>query len=85
MNILCLLPWRKTPARRARRAADVIDERQCQDEDRAPGCGWFNSSHDLQHGLQVREHLGADASGRELPLSLWLEIELQRRAPRVPA
>ena len=77
MNMLSILPWRKTAPRRARRAADVIDERQCEEVGRALGCGWFDSSHDLQHGLQVREHASADTLGRELALGLWLELELK--------
>lgn len=42
-----------------------------------PGaCGWFDSSHALQHGLQVTEHSSADALGAELPLADWLHLHL---------
>lgn len=40
------------------------------------GCGWFDSSHELQHGLWVREHASPDAVANELPLASWLELHL---------
>lgn len=46
-----------------------------QDEDRPLGCGWFDSSHELERGLQVRE-ADAEALGA-LSLSDWLELELR--------
>ncbi len=43
-------------------------------DDRPLGCGWFDSSHDLQQGLQVCE---ADARGlAQLPLGDWLSMHL---------
>lgn len=45
-------------------------------EPRPPGCGWFDSSHELQCGLAVTEHLSADAVASELPLGDWLELHL---------
>ncbi|MBL8306838.1 MAG: hypothetical protein JNM33_09090 [Rubrivivax sp.] len=42
-------------------------------EDRFLGCGWFDSSHDLQRGLRVREHDSPDAVAAELPLATWLD------------
>lgn len=36
------------------------------------GCGWFDSSHDLQRGLLVVEHADPVASARLLPLDAWL-------------
>ena len=44
--------------------------------DRPLGCGWFDSSHELQRGLLVREHAGVDALGTELPLNAWLALRL---------
>jgi len=35
------------------------------------GCGWFESSHELVHGMRVIEHDGFDALSAELPLA-WL-------------
>jgi hypothetical protein len=45
-------------------------------DDRPAGCGWFDSSHDLQHGLRVTEHADDDAVARLVPLSWWLAWEL---------
>lgn len=39
-------------------------------------CGWFDSSHALQHGLCVTEHSCADAVAAELPLADWLQLHL---------
>jgi hypothetical protein len=42
-----------------------------------PGaCGWFDSSHALQHGLCVTEHVSADAVAAHLPLDDWLQLHL---------
>lgn len=40
------------------------------------GCGWFDSSHELQSGLRVTEHASADAVAGELPLADWLHLHL---------
>lgn len=49
----------------------------CPDpEDQTGGCGWFDSSHELQHGLWVREHQTPDAVANDLPLASWLELHL---------
>jgi hypothetical protein len=42
----------------------------------APGCGWFDSSHELNRGLQVTEHVNLDAVAGDLPLSDWLRMQL---------
>jgi hypothetical protein len=76
MNLLSFLPWCKTALPRAARKPQAPDELPCGDDDGPRGCGWFDSSHDLQHGLQVREHLSAEALARELPLGFWLQLEL---------
>ena len=44
------------------------------DDERPLGCGWFDSSHELQQGLVVQEHAGVDALGAELPLNAWLAL-----------
>ena len=38
--------------------------------------GWFDSSHELQHGLWVQEHATPDAVANDLPLGEWLELHL---------
>jgi len=35
------------------------------------GCGWFDSSWELRHGLEVIEHLDADLLPSEMPLA-WV-------------
>ena len=59
-------PWRKPrlsaaqvarAARQARnqRLASLLSAPSVAPEQRSPGCGWFDSSHDLSQGLQVGE------------------------------
>ena len=71
-------PWRKPPppCRRARP--------QPENDESTPVCGWFDSSHDLQAGLQVREHVGLDALAGETPLATWLALHQStwRAAPQ---
>jgi hypothetical protein len=68
------------PARAAAvSAASKATEAQAPDGTglEAPGaCGWFDSSHALQHGLCVTEHASADAVAAHLPLDDWLQLHL---------
>ena len=80
LKLLSCLPWCKphSTLRRGVRKPDWLDP-PLQDEDRQLGCGWFDSSHELERGLQVRE---ADADAMKealsaLPLGDWLELELR--------
>ena len=83
LNMLtCLpcLPWFK-PRTAARRGARTTwpeawpEETPAADDERPLGCGWFDSSHELERGLQVRE---SDVQGLcLLPWSDWLELELR--------
>lgn len=45
-------------------------------DDLPPGCGWFDSSHELQRGLLVTEHSCADSVAHALPLAEWLALHL---------
>ncbi len=91
MNAKKLLPWTrwKVLLRRFSRAlsrspvspaaapgaAELAGAQACEDD--APrACGWFDSSHDLQQGLRVQEHLSPDTLARELPLAAWLDLQL---------
>ena len=68
--------------RRERPSAPLLAAREpvLDDPDQAPrGPGWFDSSWDLQSGLEVREGLPGDAQLHE-----WIEACL-RGAPVVPA
>jgi hypothetical protein len=54
-----------------------VPEAVCASGDELPaGCGWFDSSHELQRGLLVHEHASADTLAAELPLASWLELHL---------
>jgi hypothetical protein len=71
--LLPLLP----PSRRVPAAPDFADTALLRAEDDAPaGCGWFESSHELQSGLQVTEHASADTVAEQLPLNDWLALHL---------
>lgn len=55
--------------------AGAVDDAVAATDEPRPGCGWFDSSHDLRAGLQVREHAAHDAVCAELPLAMWLELQ----------
>jgi hypothetical protein len=60
---------------------DLVDESAEADvtaapDERPPGCGWFDSSHELHCGLAVTEHASADTVASQLPLGDWLELHL---------
>lgn len=55
------------------------------DEAIPKGCGWFDSSHELSHGLWVREHASPDEVANDLPLAFWLELHLSRGTGRPAA
>lgn len=61
---------------RAQPPACPVPPADADTEAQAPGCGWFDSSHELQHGLWVCEHASPDAVANELPLASWLELHL---------
>jgi hypothetical protein len=74
-----LLWWRAAPARRAPRPAtpDWVnagsEPNPEQLDDVLMGCGWFDSSHELNTGLQVTEHLTPERVVNEVPLGWWLD------------
>ena len=65
-------------------SADGSDPAQ-QDDAAVSACGWFDSSHDLQQGLRVQEHLGTDGLLHELPLGAWLDLQLSGWRATAPA
>lgn len=72
---------RASPRPRASRPAPpALPVLWADEEAPLPGCGWFDSSHELQSGLWVREHASADEVAAELPLEVWLELHLAGRA-----
>ncbi len=46
------------------------------------GCGWFDSSHDLQRGLLVHEHASLAEVADLLPLASWLALHLSGWRPQ---
>jgi hypothetical protein len=81
------LPPSPPPLSRHRAAAQTsaLAPEPSPADDRPAGCGWFDSSHDLQHGLRVTEHADADAVARLVPLSWWLAWELDAALASSPA
>jgi hypothetical protein len=68
-------------------ASEASPAEPAADDDRPRGCGWFDSSLDLQQGLRVQEHAGlpgSEPSPAELPLGAWLELQLQGWRPEPP-
>ena len=93
LNVLTCLPWFKPPAARrcgARRSSTrpslptllptSLDQPPATDDERPLGCGWFDSSHELERGLQVHEANVQSLSA--LPLSDWLDLELRNGCGR---
>lgn len=56
-----------------------------EDREELGGCGWFDSSHDLQSGLQVHEHASLATLSELLPLASWLELHLSGWPPGLRA
>jgi hypothetical protein len=54
----------------------VLEQPLLDDDEAVPACGWFNSSHELHQGLEVREHAGVEGLGAELPVTIWLGLAL---------
>ena len=71
-KLLSRLPWRRR--RRSLRRPAPLRPRIEGNEDRPLGCGWFDSSHELEQGLQVRE--ADDQALSTLALADWLALEL---------
>lgn len=85
----CVMPQRRRAAAQRIDAAAVgeivVPESALEATDeRALGCGWFDSSHDLRSGLNVQEHASADEVSALLPVAAWLDLHLAQ-AGRVPA
>lgn len=76
LNLLTRLPWFKPRVAVHRNVRKCwLDEPLAADAERPLGCGWFDSSHELERGLQVHE---ADVQGLcLLPWSDWLDLELR--------
>ena len=83
--MIFLSRWLRRPPRLpAAHAAAALAETAAAEE-AASGCGWFDSSHELQMGLWVLEHASPDEVAAVLPLASWLELHLAGRAAAPPA
>lgn len=69
-----VLPWLPAPSAPPARTRPAPHDEEPPD-DRPLGCGWFDSSHELQAGLQVRE--ADEGALATLPLGDWLALELR--------
>lgn len=56
--------------------ADIGPAPTAHTPDLPMGCGWFDSSHELQCGLHVTEHDSADRVANDLPLEVWIAWHL---------
>jgi len=66
--VLLRTPAAAAPGQPARRIqADV-------EADLPGACGWFDSSHELVHGLQVQELSSPESLAAALPLAVWLQL-----------
>ncbi len=71
----------RRPAKRAARAVPPAASMEvlmpdAVEEQRAPGCGWYDSSHELQCGLQVQELAATPGLAAQVPLGWWLQWHL---------
>jgi hypothetical protein len=92
MNLHISLPWKRAaPVRRVRPpapdwvTATTLDTPAAESANDKPGCGWFDSSHDLTAGLRVTEHLSPDQVANEVPLGWWLDWQSQPVLRSAPA
>lgn len=82
-RMLISIPWRRAAPGGARRRRVRPEPQPQADDERPLGCGWFDSSHELERGLQVRE---ADAAALgALPVADWIDLELSGWRPEVAA
>jgi len=87
MNLHIRLPWKRAAPVRAQRPVipdwvnATVDAVPAAELAAAPACGWFDSSHDLNAGLNVTEHLSPGAVANEVPLGWWLDWQLSGAAP----
>ena len=76
MNLLNRLWSRLTPDAGAIAPPPLRSETCGEDEPPCRGCGWFDSSHELQSGLQVSERVDDEVVAAALPLATWLDLQL---------
>ena len=57
-------------------SAQPLPAADCALTERHLGCGWFDSSHDLQCGLAVCVHDNPDDVAKDLPVDVWISWQL---------
>lgn len=85
MNLLNRLWSRLTPTAASHARLPALNEAGSDGDLPCLGCGWFDSSHELQTGLQVSEHEDDEVVAATLPLAIWLEVELAGWRPDLRA
>lgn len=85
MNLLNRLWSSLTPDACAIAPPPQHNETCGEDEPPCTGCGWFDSSHELQRGLVVSEHDGIAVTAAALPLAVWLNSQLDDWRPEADA
>lgn len=83
MNLLNRLWSRLTPPDDASARLPLRGDACADGEPPCLGCGWFDSSHELQSGLQVSEHDDDEVVAAALPLATWLDLQLADWQPDV--
>jgi hypothetical protein len=76
MNLLNRLWSRLTPTAVSPGRLPTPNDAGGDDDPPCQGCGWFDSSHELQTGLQVSEHDDDEVVAAALPLATWLDLQL---------
>jgi len=80
-RMLNSIPWRRASLGGPRRRRARVEAEPRADDEPLQGCGWFDSSHELERGLLVSE---ADAAVLgALPVADWIDMELSGWRPAV--
>ena len=83
MNLLNRLWSRLAPTAGMPVPLPAPGQARCDAEPPCLGCGWFDSSHELQTGLQVSEHDDDEVVAAALPLATWLDLQLADWQPDI--
>ena len=76
MNLLQRIRSRLSPTAAPPSRRPASNDGVSDDDPPCLGCGWFDSSHELQTGLQVSEHDDDEVVAAALPLPTWLDRQL---------
>ena len=83
MNLLNRLWSRLAPTAGSSARMPLRGDAGVDDEPPCLGCGWFDSSHELQSGLHVSEHDDDEVVAATLPLATWLDLQLADWQPDI--